>query len=358
MKNPLLLGLLVLFFLPPLASAQSDNAKAAYERQNLLALTTMADAGDPVAQNKLGLMYGRGLGVPKDDAIAASWYRKAADQEYAIAQYNLGVMYYYGRGVTQDRVAAFSWYRKAADQGYVSAQIKVGNMYRRGSGVEENHVEAMRWYRLAADNGSSDGKKLVGDMYRSTPTKDRSARDWKYVEAMRWYRKAADQGNSDAEIAIGEMYLFGIGGVAKDYAMALSWAQKAADKGNLDAQTLIANVASSRRKAAAAEAERDGQVRISFNYRGRTITVEKKDRSGIINSCLDLFISKFNPKIILAGKSVNLSYGRYRIQNGFQQQQYVLYNINGILGNNKIAWCAHKNRIAFSVQFNEPFYRD
>ena len=59
MKKPLLLGLLALFLVPPsLASAQSDNAYAAYDRKDLAALARMATAGDPVAQYNLAVMYG------------------------------------------------------------------------------------------------------------------------------------------------------------------------------------------------------------------------------------------------------------------------------------------------------------
>ncbi len=47
-------------------------------------------------------MYGKGQGVPQDDAKAVKWYRKAAEQGYAGAQSNLGVMYGKGQGVPQD----------------------------------------------------------------------------------------------------------------------------------------------------------------------------------------------------------------------------------------------------------------
>jgi TPR repeat protein len=36
-------------------------------------------------------MYLNGKGVPKDDAEAVKWFRKAAEQGYADAQYDLGL---------------------------------------------------------------------------------------------------------------------------------------------------------------------------------------------------------------------------------------------------------------------------
>jgi TPR repeat protein len=55
--------------------------------------------------------------VQKDNAEAARWYRKAADQGYANAESGIGFMYFYGYGVQQDRAEANRWFRKAADQG-------------------------------------------------------------------------------------------------------------------------------------------------------------------------------------------------------------------------------------------------
>ena len=52
-----------------------------------------AEAGDAIAQNKIGVMYDLGRGVLEDDKEAAKWYRKAAEQGHAEAQINLASMY-------------------------------------------------------------------------------------------------------------------------------------------------------------------------------------------------------------------------------------------------------------------------
>src|SRR5262245_46617399 len=85
--------------------------------------------GDATTQSQLGqvyydlgLKYDQGIEVPKDEAQAAKWYRKAADLGYAKAQYFLGLMYDAGRGVPNDETEAVKWYRKAADQGFAWAQ--------------------------------------------------------------------------------------------------------------------------------------------------------------------------------------------------------------------------------------------
>ena len=69
-----------------------------------------------MAQYNLGVCYANGEGVPKDDGIAVSWYRKAAVQGNAMAEYNLGVCYANGKGVPKDDVLAYMWYNLAAVQ--------------------------------------------------------------------------------------------------------------------------------------------------------------------------------------------------------------------------------------------------
>jgi hypothetical protein len=125
-----------------------------------------AELGYAPAQNNLGIAYGLGLGVEKDEAQAAAWYRKAADQGDAVAQGNLGRMYASGRGVAQDYAQAAAWARKAAEQGEVEAQSSLGYMYEIGRGVLQNNAEAIKWYRLAADQGDAFAQDSLRLMYR------------------------------------------------------------------------------------------------------------------------------------------------------------------------------------------------
>jgi TPR repeat protein len=73
--------------------------------------------GEPEAQNHLGLMFLNGMGVQKDDAEAAQWFQRAADQGVAFAQYQLGISYAQGRGVDRDGEEALKWLTNAALQG-------------------------------------------------------------------------------------------------------------------------------------------------------------------------------------------------------------------------------------------------
>ena len=57
--------------------------------------------------------------VQKANSYQLKWYRKAADQGFAEAQTNLGVMYGTGRGVVKDEVEAYKWHLLSGAQGNV-----------------------------------------------------------------------------------------------------------------------------------------------------------------------------------------------------------------------------------------------
>ena len=71
------------------AAGPFEDGVAAYKRGDyataLRLLRPLAAQGNAAAQYLLGLMYGRGDGVPQDDAEAVKWYRLAAEQGLAAA---------------------------------------------------------------------------------------------------------------------------------------------------------------------------------------------------------------------------------------------------------------------------------
>ena len=104
----------------------TDGLNAAIEGDYKTALKewqSLADQGNASAQYNLGVMYGNGRGVLKDDKQTVKWYQKAADQGYAKAQFNLGVMYAYGEGVLKDLSKAKYWIKKAYENPDVSASL-------------------------------------------------------------------------------------------------------------------------------------------------------------------------------------------------------------------------------------------
>ena len=76
-----------------------------------------------------------GKGVARDAAVAAKWYRKAAEAGDRVAQHNLGVLYRDGNGVEKNLNEALAWFQKSADQGYAKAQLSLGQLYEQMAGL-------------------------------------------------------------------------------------------------------------------------------------------------------------------------------------------------------------------------------
>lgn len=86
---------------------------SAYNRGDYLAALRewrpLAEHDDANAQTGLGFLFFKGLGVRQDDAQAAVWFGRAAEQGQPEAQLFLGSFYYYGNGVRRDYVLAYKW---------------------------------------------------------------------------------------------------------------------------------------------------------------------------------------------------------------------------------------------------------
>ena len=124
-----------------------------------------AEQGDAKAQYYLGMMYGDGRGVPRDEKKAIKWLLKAAEQRSVGAQRLLGAIFYYGWGV-QDYTEAAKWYKKAAEQGDRDAQNILGAMYERGKGIPKDFVEAYKWFSISGEGDIDNGTNEYGRKYR------------------------------------------------------------------------------------------------------------------------------------------------------------------------------------------------
>jgi TPR repeat protein len=74
------------------------------------------------AQLDLYIAYSNGEGVAQDNAEAAKWWQRAAENGDSEAQYKLGLLYYDGKGVPQDFVLAHMWLNIASASSYATAE--------------------------------------------------------------------------------------------------------------------------------------------------------------------------------------------------------------------------------------------
>ena len=147
-----------------------------------------AEQGHAGARFRLGLMYGDGEGVPRDDTEAVRWYRLAAEQGDMDAQFILAVAYDDGKGVPENDAQAVRWYRRAEERGNISAQFRLGLMYDDGEGAPQDFAEAVHWYRRAADQGDAIAQNNLGVMYEYGRGVVQD-----FVQAHKWYNLAASR---------------------------------------------------------------------------------------------------------------------------------------------------------------------
>ena len=119
---------LAVCFAGAVAAGPFEDATAAYTKGDyataLRLIRPLAARGDANAQRLLGDMYANELGVPKDMdpevrlSAAATLYRKAAEQGDAAAKFDLadiqdrlGIIYDVGVGVPKNPAEAAVWYR-------------------------------------------------------------------------------------------------------------------------------------------------------------------------------------------------------------------------------------------------------
>lgn len=197
------------------------------QHEEMLALVQpLAAAGDPLAQFLMGGFHSRGEGVPQDEELAVSWWRKAAEQGLASAQNELGAALTDGRGVEPDPVQAVAWYRRAAAQDLAVAQANLGLMYWNGMGVRQDEREAIAWFHKAARRGLGWAQFYLGEAYATGRGVTRNTR-----RATGWYLMAAEQDYTDAQYALGRMYFSGTS-VRRNYALATVWLSRAARSGH------------------------------------------------------------------------------------------------------------------------------
>jgi len=193
-----------------------------------------ANSGNAEAQFRIGLLYLKGRGVPRNEKLALEWLQKSADSGFLRSIFVIGMMHQKGLAeLKQNNQEALKWLEKAANFGDIAAQMYLGSIYYYGERIEKNIPEAVKWYRLAAEQNFATAQYLLGLFYAVGKGVLQD-----YKTAREWYQKAAEQGNADAQGRLGAMYQLGMG-VQVDSNKAVEWWQKAAEQGHIKAQTSL-----------------------------------------------------------------------------------------------------------------------
>jgi TPR repeat protein len=162
--------------------------------QAIAAWRKAADKGSTSAMVELGVLYGTGEGVAKDEAQARKLFERAAQAgnprgvtnlaalsgdggasdsgkarellakaagSNAEAQYQLGLMMAEGTGGAKDDAGARSLFEKAAAQNHPGALERMGAFSQEGRGGPKDSAAAKAYYERAAALGDEDAKKAL-----------------------------------------------------------------------------------------------------------------------------------------------------------------------------------------------------
>ncbi|MEH2498259.1 TPR repeat protein [Bradyrhizobium sp. AZCC 1678] len=167
------------------ANRQAAEAMAAWRKA--------ADKGSTSAMVELGVLYGTGAGVARDEAQARKLFERAAQagnprgisnlaalgggassdpararellskaaETNAEAQYQLGMMLAEGNGGTRDDTAARALFEKAASQNHPGALERMGAFAQEGRGGPKDSDAAKAYYQRGAALGDEDAKKAL-----------------------------------------------------------------------------------------------------------------------------------------------------------------------------------------------------
>lgn len=195
--------------------AYQDGLEALKRKDFQTALTLLnaaALSGNVSAQIFLGASLETGRsGLTRNDSKAFTYYKMAADQNYALGQAMVGRFYFLGKGgVAKDRNKAIHYYKLSSDQGNQTGQALLGTTFL--SGPEKNTIEAKRLCELSAQTGNNLGQFCLGTIYESgTPEVQKDL-----MKARNFYELSAKQNNSGSQWALGRFYEMGQGGLNKD----------------------------------------------------------------------------------------------------------------------------------------------
>lgn len=160
-------------------------AKRAYKSGNydraVKLFRKASDDGNIVADWYLGHMYGEGLGVTRDDAMAYSYYSRVVehydpdetdptrlkiivDAMVRLADYQRNGAV--NAGIQPDpKAAAQSYLKIATAYGHPAAQYALGVMSIRGEGLKKNPSQGLKWLMAAARKRYAPAEAYLGELY-------------------------------------------------------------------------------------------------------------------------------------------------------------------------------------------------
>lgn len=192
-------------------------------------MTLAAQKGYAPAENMLAALA-------EDAPMPVAHWRHFIDEQRAAYQgdapnlFNSGMEAYFRRSEADDAIAV-SFFRRAAELGHAKAQMMLGVALREGKGCAKNAQESRKWIEKAAKQGQLQAQEELGYYYTRVKTD--------FAIAHHWLVRAAAQGSAAAMYDLG---YFGVAGAfgEVDYARAAEYFSKAGELGHWQSRVALA----------------------------------------------------------------------------------------------------------------------
>jgi len=123
-----------------------------------------ATAGSAEAQNYVGEIYLKGLGIAPDYDLAAIWFKKSAAQGFGRAKTNLGYLYEQGLGVEKDQTKALNLYREAS--GVTGDDLLFASTVKVQLEAKDTEIGALKQTVEEREREAASLRQQVGDLQR------------------------------------------------------------------------------------------------------------------------------------------------------------------------------------------------
>jgi len=143
----------------------------------------LAIEGNEKAQNALGHLYRKGLGVEVDLAVSRNWYSKSAAQNDPVGLYSFGDLSRREAKTKAEMAKALGLIEQSANLNYAGAQYAMAQIYHQGKEVPADDGEAYFWNLLAQGNKYKKAPALMEILDKSVSDIDKDiqserAREW------------------------------------------------------------------------------------------------------------------------------------------------------------------------------------
>jgi TPR repeat protein len=140
-----------------------------------------SQSGNPLGKFRLGAMMRNGEGIPKDEPRGLSLQAEAVkiwsqdfDEEDPFSLTALGVALFQGKALPQDKALAAKFYKKAADLDFAPAQYNYAMCAKLGEGIPKDPSLSQKYLQKAAQNGYRLAQEALGMAAGASPSEEQS----------------------------------------------------------------------------------------------------------------------------------------------------------------------------------------